>query len=183
MDFDKAFKSILAGLKKEGVDWALIGGFALAAAGYSRATDDIDFLVNKADWPRVKKLMGTLGYTLRHESEDAANFFGKDADRGRVDFLLAHRKYAKAMLDRAKKSDAVRGAGKIKVLIPEDLIGLKVQASSNDPLRYHRDIADVESIFIMNEGKLDMKIVREYFQIFDREAELDEILKKLENGR
>jgi len=179
MDFDKAFRSILAGLKKERVDFALIGGFALAAAGYSRATDDIDFLVNKADWPKVKKLMGTLRYDLRHESEDAGNFFGKDAEMGRVDYLLAHRKYAKAMLGRAKKSDSIKGAGKIKVLIPEDLIGLKVQASSNDPLRYFRDMADIESMLVANQGKLNMKLIREYFKIFDRETELDDTLKKL----
>lgn len=60
-----------------------------------------------------------------------------------------------------------------------DLIGLKVQASSNDPRRRHLDLADVEQL-LRRAPAVDLDRVREYFRIFDREKELDALLGELE---
>src|SRR5206468_109454 len=104
------------------VNVALMGGFALHTAGFTRATQDLDFLVDQDDAPKVKEIMFSLGYELLHESEDVANYLGKLRELGKVDFLLAHRSYAKNMLQRAKALDVGSGQFKVKVLGPEDLI-------------------------------------------------------------
>jgi hypothetical protein len=62
----------------------------------------------------------------------------------------------------------------VRVVEAEDLIGLKVQSSSNDPSRRHRDLADVERL--LRTAELDLGRVREYFRLFDREKELDALL-------
>jgi len=183
MDFGAIFRLILQDFPKAQINFALIGGFALASHGYPRATIDIDFLVDKKDFPKIKELMLSYGYTLAHESEDAANFVGGTDKLGRVDFLLAHRKYTAEMLKRAVNKDILNNQFKVKVLKVEDLIGLKVQASSNDPERYHQDMSDIETLLKGNLSNLDLNLIKEYFSIFEREKELAEILKRIKNAQ
>jgi hypothetical protein len=82
----------------------------------------------------------------------------------------------KAMLARAA-AHPVLGTS-LRVADPADLIGLKVQASSNDSSRRHRDLADVQALLRAAPG-VDLARVREYFRIFDREKELDALLGQL----
>ena len=49
------------------------------------------------------------------------------------------------MLLRAERRD-VPGLGAFKVVLPEDLIGLKLQALRNDPSRDPGDRADIEAL-------------------------------------
>jgi len=66
-------------------------------------------------------------------------------------------------------------------VLPEDLIGLKVQAVHNDPAnRFHVDSADIRQILARHKDSLDMGLVREYFEVFNRESTLDEWLGDLE---
>ncbi|MDY6862570.1 MAG: hypothetical protein SV062_06220, partial [Thermodesulfobacteriota bacterium] len=96
---------------------------------------------------------------------------------GQVDFLLARRKYTRAMMQRAKKNFVFGGELVIKTLLPEDLIGLKIQAISNDPKnRYLIDAPDIQRLFGLHLAKMDMALVREYFSLFDKEDLLDEWL-------
>jgi hypothetical protein len=182
MDFNAVFTLLIGDFQREEIDFAIIGAFALHAAGCMRATRDIDFLVAKEDMPKVKRMMLSYGYELLHESQDVSNFLGKMAELGKVDFLHAHRRYAKAMLDRAQEEKILGGKFRVKVVTGEDLIGLKVQSSSNDPSRYHQDMADIESIIRANVGRLDIALIREYFSLFNREKELKEILKRVDNA-
>ncbi|MBI5415267.1 MAG: hypothetical protein HZA29_00465, partial [Candidatus Omnitrophica bacterium] len=78
--------------------------------------------------------------------------------------------------------DILNGQFKVKVITPEDIIGLKVQASVNDPGRGARDRADIEELLKRHADKLDLKLLREYFSLFDRQDELDELLGKIKNA-
>ena len=183
MDFKAVFRLLLDNFSQSKIDFAIIGGIALQIGGFMRATRDIDLLIAKEDMPAAKNIMLSLGYDLLHESQDVGNFLSKLPALGAVDFLLAHRKYAKAMLARAKREKIFDGEYSVKVVIPEDLIGLKVQSSSNDSERYHQDMADIEYLLKANYGKIDMSLVEEYFKIFDRDNELKEILGKIKNAQ
>ncbi|MBU1870106.1 MAG: nucleotidyltransferase [Candidatus Omnitrophica bacterium] len=183
MDFVSVFKFLIENFEKQKIDFAVIGGIALFAAGIARATRDIDLLILSKDKERIKAMMQGAGYELIHESDDVLNFCSDKVELGRVDFLLAHRKYSLAMLDRAEKKEIIEGKFKIKVLRAEDQIGLKVQSSSNDPLRLRQDMADIEALIKSNYSRLDLKLLREYFALFDREEELTEIIKGIENAK
>jgi len=63
MNFDAVFQLLLGNFKRYNIRFALIGGFALHVAGYSRMTEDIDFLVLKEDMPKVKRIMLPLDIT------------------------------------------------------------------------------------------------------------------------
>ena len=178
MYFISVFKFLIENLEREKIDFAIIGGFALQASGIPRATFDIDLLILSEYSNKIKDIMIRHGYELMHESEEVLNFHSKKPELGRVDFILAHRKYSMEMLKRAEKAEIFDGKFKIKVIRPEDQIGLKVQSSSNDPQRLHKDMADIEMLIKNNYPHLDIDLLREYFKLFEREKELDEILKR-----
>ena len=182
MDFEKVLTFLLKNFEKHRIRYALMGGFALHAAGYTRATQDIDVLILKADMPKIKNLLISLGYDVVHESEDVVNFKGALTELGQVDFLLARRSYTKNMLKRAQECEILQGKFKVRVVTPEDVIGLKVQASTNDPTRHLRDLADIEELLKRHVDKLDLRLLREYFSLFNREDELDKLLGKIKNA-
>ena len=149
---------------------ALIGGLALAAHKVIRATRDVDFLVAAVDADRVHGLLLTLGYRCVHRSADAANYVRGDEG---FDLLYAHRPVAADLLRRAHPRDTP--LGRMRVISAEGLIGFKLQALHNDPSR-HRDLDDIRQLLRANRGQLDLTEVRRYFQLFEREALLDELL-------
>jgi hypothetical protein len=176
MDFVTVLQFLFTSFKKEEVDFAFIGGFALQAAGVTRATQDVDFLILAQDAAKIKKTMLAGGYELLHESQDTLNFLGKRPEMGRVDFILAHRKHALEMLKRARIREGFGGRYLFKVLIPEDLIGLKVQAIANSPHRREKDIPDIRALLNLHRTTMDMELVRDYFQIFEMEPELEKLV-------
>ena len=175
MDFAGSFQAVVECLQEEGVDIALIGGLALGVAGVARATMDMDFLVLRDDAAKVKRAMQKLGYAVLHESGEVAHYIHQDASRGRVDFLYAHRRYAREMLDRAPEESVFSGSQRLKVLCVEDQIGLKVQSSTNNPSRYHRDMADIEALMRAHRTDLDVARVKRYFELFDRGEEFERL--------
>lgn len=149
---------------------ALIGGLALAAHRVVRATSDVDFLVAAADADRIHDLLLSLGYHCVQRSEDAANYVRSDEA---FDLLYAHRPIASRLLSQAAVRDTP--FGRLRVISAEGLIGFKLQALCNNPSR-GRDLDDIRQLLSANQQILDMAEVRQYFQLFEREALLDELL-------
>ena len=146
-----------------------------------RFTKDIDFLVLEESKEAVHEIMTDLGYELQDfSSDEIISYISHVKVLGQVDFLLARRKYTKAMIKRAVKKKIFDGDYEVKTLLPEDLIGLKIQAIYNDPEnRYVIDAPDIQRLLALHKDKIDMQLVREYFKIFDKEDLLDEWLNNI----
>lgn len=177
MNILETLTRIVDSFKQEGVDFALIGGLALQAQGVTRATTDVDALILVQDKDKVRNVMIQSGFRVFHESADVLTFMGLATQSVRVDFLLAHRPYALAMLKRAEPKRFLDGSS-IKVARPEDLIGLKIQATANDPTRRDQDMADIRSLIRVHGVRLDWGLIREYFGLFQAEPDLDRLLKE-----
>ena len=108
MDFKYAFEIITHHFVTDNLKYAVIGGFALESAGVVCATMDIDLLVLADDKSRIKSIMVANDYEIVFESKEVITFIGNDYSLGRVDFLLAHRKYTLAMLERDQKKVCCR---------------------------------------------------------------------------
>jgi hypothetical protein len=175
MDFPLVFKNLLQKFQEQDVHYALIGGVAMQAAGFERATKDIDFAVIKEDIPKIRAIMGQFGYELTHESEEFSNYWHPMAPMGCVDYLHAHRSYTRKMVARAQ-NHAILGGADVPVVLAEDIIGLKVQSMVNNPERRFLDMADIKYL-IINAPKLDLDIVREYFHLFGMDSQLNDLLK------
>ena len=177
MDFEKVLGVLLNEFKKENIDFALVGGLALQfAVKDDRMTRDIDLVVLLKDSDKVDKIMKGIGYESLLRTENVANYSGL-SEMGQVDFIFAHRKHALRMLERAESKE-LHGF-KLKVAKPEDLIGLKIQSSSNNPSRLYGDLHDIQEIMRANRKSMDWELVREYYRLFNRENELEEAVKRL----
>ena len=174
MNIKKVLDEIHRVFENAGIDHAVIGGQALASAGVFRMSMDLDLilLLNKKN--EADNIMHSMGYKILYSNENVANYISDEEGKGRVDILFAHRKYARSMLERAIVGDLFGVS--VKIITPEDLIGLKVQSSSNDLSRKSKDMADIEAILDGRKERLDLTLIREYFKLFNREAELDHIL-------
>ncbi len=182
MDFKQTFETIAHSFEKENLKYALIGGLALESAGVPRATADIDLLVLSKDMETVRSIMMSNGYQPVFESEEVATFIGSTDALGRVDFLLAHRKYTLAMIERAEKKPVLEGKAEISVVQPEDLIGLKIQAMANNPERVNREMADIRMVLQKNADMLDFSRIEEYFELFGRLADYGKLMDELKNA-
>ena len=168
MDFERVLRDLVSDFNEREVPYALIGGFAFGALGISRATMDLDFLVARDALRRIDEIMQRRGYRLRYRSENVSQFGSDSPLLGQVDFLHAFREIATGMLQRASELPAFAGSLQVRTLRPEDLIGMKVQALTNDPQRERRDLVDIESLAERYSGEIDWDRMREYFALFDR---------------
>lgn len=174
MDLRSVLIDIHTALDAAGIGHALIGGLALSVHGAGRATIDLDLLAEASRRSDLQSILLSRGYECLHANENVANFLSKDPARGRVDFLFAARERGLAILARAVPHEVLGAA--IRVVDAADLIGLKVQAYANDPKRRHMDLFDIQRL--LRFGDPDMERVRSYFQLFAREADLDDLLAR-----
>jgi hypothetical protein len=72
-NFSGLLHRLSSAFNDKGVRYALIGGFALHAAGYSRATGDVDLLVHREDIGAVKETLSGLGYKVIYEDANVVN--------------------------------------------------------------------------------------------------------------
>ena len=173
MNLKEVLRTLIKRFYKQKIDFVLSGGLALSTMNIFRLTKDIDFLVHEESRPAIHELQN-------FSSDEIISYLSPFKVFGQVDFLLARRKYTKAMMKRAVKKEVFDGKYEVKTLLPEDLIGLKIQAIYNDPEnRYLVDAPDIQRLLALHKDKMDMTLVREYFKIFGKEDLLDEWLNNI----
>lgn len=177
------FKSVLAILLKRfddnNIDYGLMGGFALGLWGVGRTTVDIDFLVKRDDMRKTDGIMLEAGYECKYKSENVSQYVSPLKVFGEVDFLHAFREASIEMLKRAEEKEIFAGSLKIKLLRPEDLIGLKLQAIKNNPEREQQDMMDIESLLSIHGKEINRSLIKGYFQTFD----MEELYKRIIEGK
>jgi len=178
MDFETVLKFIVTDFSKGEVRYALIGGFAMGALGIMRATVDLDFLVHRDDLNQIEQIMSTHPYRCVYKTDNVSQYVSDLNPFGQIDFIHAFRRISLSMLKRATHIPVYDGNFAIPVLAPEDIIGLKVQSSSNDPLRENLEAADIQLILEHYSSTIDWERLREYFQLFGRENDYEALKKK-----
>ena len=164
--------------EKENIRYALMGGFALGLWGGSRSTVDLDFLVHRDDIGKVHEIMTKAGYERHRHTENVSQYTSPLNVLGGMDFIHAFRDASLEMLRRAAVKDIFGGDLKIRTLIPEDIIGLKLQAVYNNPSREKIDLADIEMLVSIHRENLDWELLEKYFRIF----EMEELYGKIYEG-
>lgn len=178
MDFRLVLEKLLAGFHGNDIRYALLGGMALGAWGAPRGTVDIDFLVHFDDMPKVDAIMLGLGYQCRYRTENVSQYISPLNIFGEVDFLHAFRSPSLSMIQRAEDRKIFDGTVSVKVLIIEDLIGLKVQAMANNESRMAQDMTDIESLLALHASAVDWTLIEEYFALFFFDDQCKELRRK-----
>ena len=174
MDFKTVTSSLLQRFNERGVRYGLMGGFALGLWGVARSTVDLDFLVHRDDLAKIDGIMKDLAYECKFMSENVAQYTSPLDRYGEVDFLFAFREASRGMLERSVEKKIFGAELTIRVLIPEDLIGLKLQAIKNNPSRRGQDMADIKALCSL-QRELDWQLIRQYGEILDAQDLLKEI--------
>jgi hypothetical protein len=159
-------------LDREGLPFAVVGALAVHAYGYSRATNDLDLLVQREAQDRLIAFLESRGFETLHRSDGYSNHLHRDPSGGRLDVVYVDR-------DTWDKIDAAArqvsmGERKVAVPKPEHLVAMKVHAMKNDPARTFKDMADIQ--FLLSLPAVDRDEVRSYFEdagLLERFRELD----------
>jgi len=88
VDFAAVLADLVQFLERHQFRGALAGALALHAHGLSRATSDLDMVVEDKAKPLLLEHLDQLGYERLHVSEGFSNHLHKDARLGRVDWPL-----------------------------------------------------------------------------------------------
>ncbi|CAM2915450.1 nucleotidyl transferase AbiEii/AbiGii toxin family protein [Rariglobus hedericola] len=177
MNFEVVIRRVVGALEESGIHYALIGGFAMALRGVQRATMDLDFILMLEDMEKTDAILKSCGYERVFQSANVSHYISADKSWGRIDILHAFRGPTLGMLERAEVMP-VLGDFSIRVVHIEDLIGLKVQASVNDPNRAARDWSDIRMILEAAAGQgvaINWLLVGDYLGIFNLETKLAEL--------
>ncbi|MGE3609212.1 MAG: hypothetical protein AB7I27_06455 [Bacteriovoracaceae bacterium] len=159
-------------LDQNKIPHALIGGLAMACYGSTRATVDLDLLVQEQHKDLLKKVFLENGFALVNETIEVLQFSGV----GYVDILLARRPISEKIL----KESNPNGPEGIHFVKTEDLIGLKIQAYINDPSRELQDKADIQFL-IENVEQLDWKRIKSYADLFNQWEVINDIKSKIKS--
>jgi hypothetical protein len=178
LDFKTVTRNLLSAFSDEDVTYALIGGYAIGLWGVHRGTVDMDFLVRQDDMFKVRRIMEAMGYEIRFASANVTQCISPLTVFGEVDFLHAFRDASLRMLERAVEKKLFGAELSIKVLLPEDLIGLKVQAFANDARRERLDMYDIEALMSLHGKILDWELIGEYFNLFESSELFSELKRK-----
>lgn len=166
----KQIEELVSTMTSAGAPFALIGGLALAPYRVVRATQDVDLLTDAGMAETIHNALLKLGYRCLHRSADAGNYQRGDE---RVDLIYAQRPAALRLLASAAPRETPFGT--LHVVSAEGLIGLKLQGYVNNPRRT-QDLEDIRALIAANREVIDMKEVREYFQLFGMEPLLQELI-------
>ena len=177
MNFLKVIETVTAELDTSRIRYALIGGFAMALRGIQRATVDLDFILMLDDLKRADAIFIQAGYERAYQSENVSHYISKDLELGRIDILHAFRGPTLSMLERADRIEIEPGHT-LPVVQIEDIIGLKIQASVNDPKRNTRDWMDIRLIIedAAESGQpVDWLRLEDYLDIFNLGDKITEL--------
>ncbi len=169
MDFQLVVRSVLGRFEEEGIEYGVIGGYAMGLWGATRATVDLDFLLLVDDLAEGEAILADFSYRCTYKTENVVQYVSDLAPFGQIDVLIARRKISKGMLERSVRR--VSAVGAMRVLQPEDLIGLKLQALVNDPSREARELEDMRALLMASEREgrsVDWDLLEDYFALFDR---------------
>lgn len=148
---------------------ALIGGFAMAALGFPRATNDIDYLVHGDFRETTAAAFRQAGFKVFHSSEETLQLTGEHP----LDILFANRPLSRSMLSRAVRGPSFLG---IPHLDAEDIIGLKIQAYKNNPRRELGELADILKL-AETAPHLDCERVLSYADLFEERQRIQALLR------
>jgi predicted nucleotidyltransferase len=185
MSFLQSIARVVMRLQEAGVDYAVIGGMAMALRGVQRTTFDLDFLLLLSQLPTAHDVLVGEGYAQVYHSENVSHYENPSVPLGRIDILHAFRDHSLAMLQRAEVIE-FGDAGGLPVVQLEDLIGLKIQAAKNSARRALGDWNDIYRMVIHAaeiRHDLNWGLVARYLALFDQLAKLSELQRLYEDHR
>ena len=166
MDVPKVLSLVDGFLSREGRSYALAGAVALHAYGFSRATGDLDVVVDAEAREGLIRFLEEKGFETLSRSDGYSNHLHPDPTLGRLDCIYVEGETARRLFEGAR---TIGRYGPLTVAVPrpEHLAAMKAFAMRNDPTRALRDMADIQSLLEL--PGVDRDEVRLYFEKYGLE--------------
>lgn len=176
MDFARVYGLLASFLESRGARVAVVGGLGLHGHGVTRATVDLDLLVEADVQDGLVGFLESLGYETLYRSVGFSNHLHADSALGRVDLVYVDPETARRLFASCEPRLQL---GSRTALVPraEHLVAMKVQAMKNDPSRELQDLADVQALLRL--PGVDDAQVRSYFAKAGLLDRYDEIRRAL----
>ncbi len=138
----------------------LAGGFALAAWGSTRATADLDLVVDDSSKARLLSLLAEEGFETLFDSEGFTNLLHPDPALGRLDLIWVEGETSRKLFASSVERPGP-GGRPTRVPKPEHLVAMKVRAIQGRATRALRDGPDIA--FLLSLPGIDENEAREPF--------------------
>ncbi len=136
-----------------GIPFLVIGGYAVFAHGYVRATDDLDLIVQRGRRVQLNKLLGDLGMTVKNDAANFVQFDPQDENGMEVDLMFVSEDVFGRMEEVA--IGATVEDTQVRVVSLLHLIALKCHALQHSKsLRRLKDMDDLVQLVLIN--RLDL---------------------------
>jgi predicted nucleotidyltransferase len=142
-----------------GTPFLVIGGYAVLAHGYVRATDDLDLLVSSARRAEWEGLLAGLEMSVKNDTPTFMQFKPKDESVMDVDLMFV----SKEVFDKlaTESQDAEVDGVRVKSVSLLHLIALKCHALQHSKsLRRLKDMDDLVQLILVNRLDLNKPEVR-----------------------
>jgi len=166
----KSLRSLCSLLDKESINYALIGGLAVAEHNAPRTTLDIDILVSEEGLEKFRRFFIGHGYLPKFKG--AKRTFRDTTTGVRIEFVTIGERAGKFTIPEVAKIEK----DGIKIVGLKDLIKLKLMASVSreDRLKARQDQVDIArlirvhrlSVNFVNEKEFGRELVKEYQKLY-----------------
>lgn len=158
MKYKTVFDLIATEFKKAGIDYVLIGGFAVNAHHFSRFTEDVDFMIAEEDASKVAPVLKNLDFELFHEHKNFMRWkASSEYSKILVDLVFTDRVTLTKVLREGLEA-TVQGC-LMRVPSLEHLLAMKLHAIKQQPeRREHKDWLDIMELITVN--KVDVRADR-----------------------
>lgn len=161
MDFPRVVRLVGGWLDERQVEWAVVGGLALAAHGAGRLTNDVDIVTERRAQEELIGFLEEVGYRTLHRSAGYSNHLHGEPALGRVDVVYVDGRTARELFAAAETVTVVAGLS-ARVPRVEHLVAMKVLAAKNDASRALQELADIAALLRASGTPADA--VRVYFE-------------------
>jgi hypothetical protein len=175
MSLKEVFQSVSEFFKRERMDYAVIGAFALYGYGYVRATRDVDFITRSEHQKKIIRFLENLGFETVHRSDSFSNHL-HPIGATRVDIMYVDGPTADEFFSSTEEKLIFNDVA-VPVPSAENLIALKLFAAQNNPDRKFKELSDIREI--LNRSEVNDSTVKKYFVKYGQEKYYDEVA----NGR
>jgi hypothetical protein len=151
-------QSLYDRFEREGIPLLLAGGWAVCHHGYSRYTNDIDWICSRANEAPALEVMASLDFKIEFEAMATRFKHKKHLDLAPVDLLWVS---AESFTKMATTGQKTGHHGNIPVIDFEALLAMKLHALKDDKERKGKDILDIRFLLAENPRAITEDHLRE----------------------
>jgi hypothetical protein len=139
--------------EEAGISFLVVGGYAVHAHGYVRATDDLDLIVAREQRAQWSGLLVNFGMIVKNDAATFLQFDFKDDAGMEVDLMFVSAEVFR-QLDRSAVETKIEGV-RVKVVALLHLIALKCHSLQHSKsMRRLKDMDDLIQLILIN--RLDL---------------------------